>query len=184
MGIQWNPTKWIDDLVEKRMHAAGQAMVAIAETMVAVDSGDLQKSIGYRYDRATKTLTLYAGTNHAIPQEFGTWKMRPHPFLRPAMNAAGPAFLTGKMAGVSTNISAGTSINPNHTPRKIKANIRPHISAANAMHNVGVTKRTSLTAVHTDRAGTPRRHNVGLEQKSKVMLSSLTKLNRIRKAWN
>jgi hypothetical protein len=184
MGIQWNPTKWIDDLVEKRMHAAGQAMVTIAKALVPVDTSLLQRSIYYTYSPDTKTLTLHADTGYAIFVEAGTHKMAARPYLRPALNAAGPAFLTGKFTGVSTQIMAGTYNNPNHQPLKIKPHIRPSISAANKTHNVGVTSRTKLTAVHMNRANESRRHNVGLNQTNKVMLSSLTKLNRIRKAWN
>lgn len=166
------------------MLAAGTSMVAIAKALAPEDTGFLKQNIYFTYQASTKTLTLHSDAPYSLFQEYGTAHHRPHPFLRPALNAAGPAFLTGKFTGVSTQIMAGTYNNPNHVPLKIKAHIRPSISAANKAHNVGVTSRTKLTAVHMNRANESRRHNVGLKQTNKVMLSSLTKLNRIRKAWN
>lgn len=184
MPISWNPTKWLDSLIEQRMLIAGQSMVAVAKSLAAVDTGQMRDSVYATYQPETKTLTLHADAPWSIYNEYGTHKMSPRPFLRPALNAAGPAFLTGKITGVSTQIMAGTFNSPNHVPLKIKPHIRPRIAAANAMHNVGVTSRTRLTAVHMTRQNESRRVNVGLKQTSKVMLSSLSKLNQIRKAWN
>jgi hypothetical protein len=184
MGITWNPTRWLDQLIEQRMLAAGQAMVAVAKSLAAVDTGEMRDRTYFTYQPSTKTLTLHADAPWSLYNEFGTYKMAARPFLRPALNAAGPAFLTGKLAGVKTQIMAGTYNNPNHVPLKIKPHIRPRIAAANAMHNVGATRRTTLTAVHMNRQNEPRRVNVGVQQKSKVMLSSLSKLNRLRNAWN
>jgi hypothetical protein len=133
MPITWNPTKWLDSLIESRMHVAGQAMVGIAKALVPVDTGLLRSTIAYSYAPDTKT---------------------------------------------------GTYNNPFHVPLKIKPHIRPSIEAANMKHNVGVTSRTKLTAIHMNRANEARRHNIGLKQESRVMMTSLSKLNRIRKAWN
>lgn len=159
-------------------------MVAVAKFLAPEDTGFLKSNIYFTYQPSNKTLTLHSDAHYSVYQEYGTYKMKPHPFLRPALNAAGPAFLTGKLSGVTTQIMAGTSLSPNHVPLKIKPHIRPRIAAANAMHNVGVTSRTRLTAVHMTRQNESRRVNVGLKQTSKVMLSSLSKLNQIRKAWN
>lgn len=184
MPISWNPLNWVDRLVEQRMHVAGQAMVGIARALVPVDTGLLKSTITYTYLPDTKTLTLHADTGYALFVEQGTYKMAARPYLRPALNAAGPAFLTGKLGGVSTQIMAGTYNSPDHVPLSIKPHIRPSIAAANMMHNVGVTARTKLTAIHMNRSNEPRRVRVGLEQKSRVMMTDLSKLNRIRRAWN
>lgn len=184
MPISWNPTTWIDKLIEQRMHTAGQAMVGIAKALVPVDTGLLKSTIAYTYLPDSKTLTLHADTGYAYFIEAGTHKMAPRPYLRPAINAAGPAFLTGRLGGVSTQIMAGTYNDANHVPLKIKPHIRPSIAAANMTHNVGATARTKLTAIHMDRSNEARRVRVGLEQKSRVLMSNLSKLNRIRKPWN
>lgn len=184
MPIQWNPLTWVDKLIEQRMHVAGQAMVGIAKALVPVRTGLLQSRIYYTYAPDTKTLTLHADTGYALLVETGTHKMAARPYLRPALNAAGPSFLTGKLASVSTQIMAGTYNDKFHTPLKIKPHIRPTIDAANMKHNVGVTSRTKLTAIHMNRANEARRHNIGLKQESRVMMSDLSKLNRIRKSWN
>jgi hypothetical protein len=119
-------------------------------------------------------------------QEFGTFRMPAHPFLRPALNAVAPSFLTGKITGVSTQVVLGSSLDTNHVPRKIQPHIRPRISASNRLYNVGATARSEFTAVHMTRQNQVRRQNVGLKQESRVVMSSLTKsgLNKIRKAWN
>jgi hypothetical protein len=184
MPIQWNPLTWLDRLIEQRMHIAGQAMVGMAKVFAAEDTGYMKAHIYYTYAPDTKTLTLHSDAHYSIYQEFGTFQMPPHPFMRPALNAVGPSFLTGKLSGVSTQMMVGTSLDPFHTPLKIQPHIRPRIAAANLTHNVGVTSRTRLTAIHMDRSNEPRRVRVGKEQKSRVLMSSLSKLNRIRKAWN
>lgn len=184
MPINWNPTKWIDNLVEQRMHAAGQSMVAVAKSLVPVDTGLLKSKIYYTYAPDLKLLTLHADTGYSEFVEYGTHKMAARPYLRPAMNVAGPAFLTGKLSGVSTQIIVGTYNNPYHNPLKIKPHIRPHISAANMTHNVGAVSRTRLTAISMDRNNEPLRHNVGLRQTNKIVTANLSKLNRIRNAWN
>lgn len=184
MPISWKPTKWIDSLIDQRMHAAGQSMVGIAKALVPVDTGLLKRSIYYTYHPESKTLTLHADTGYSLFVEQGTFKMAPRPYLRPALNAAGPAFLTGKLGGVSTQIMAGTYNEPDHVPLTIRPHVRPRIAAANMTHNVGVTARSKLTAIHMNRANEARRVRVGLKQESRVMTSSLSKLNRIRKAWN
>lgn len=50
-----------------------------------VDTGNLRASIGYKTDESDNT--MYVGTNveYAPYQEFGTYKMAAHPYLRPAL---------------------------------------------------------------------------------------------------
>lgn len=186
MPISWKPTTWINKLIDDRMMIAGQSMVAVAKSLVPVDTGLLKSRIYFTYLASSKTLTLHADTGYAWLVETGTHRTRPQPYLRPAINAVAPSFLTGKITGVNTQIMAGTFNDVDHAPLKIRPKIRPHIEAANRMHNVGATKRTQFTAVHMNRQNEPRRHRVGLNQTSKVIMSSLSKhrLNTRRDAWN
>ena len=50
-----------------------------------VDTGNLRSSIGYKTDPSNDI--MYVGTNveYAPYQEFGTYKMKAHPFLKPAL---------------------------------------------------------------------------------------------------
>lgn len=186
MPINWKPTTWINKLIDERMLVAGQAMVNVAKSLAPVDTGLLKSKIYYTYAPGQKLLSLHCDVGYAFFQEFGTYRHRPQPFLRPAINAVAPSFLTGKITGVNTQIMAGTFNDVDHAPLKIRPKIRPHIEAANRMHNVGATKRTQFTAVHMNRQNEPRRHRVGLNQTSKVIMSSLSKhrLNTRRDAWN
>lgn len=186
MPIKWNPTGWIGDLIEKRMHVAGQAMVGLAKAYAAVDTGQMRASIYYTYAPDQKLLTLHCDVPWAWYNELGTYKMKPHPFMRPAMNAVAPAFLTGKLMGVSTQIMAGTYNDEYHKPRMIKPKIRPHIASANAEHNIGATTRARFTAVHMNRDNEVRRYTKGASKVRRAMMSDLGRfgLNKIRKAWN
>lgn len=186
MGINWKPTTWINKLVDDRMMIAGKAMVNVAKSLVPVDTGLLKSKIYFTYQPSSKTLTLHADTGYAYYIETGTYKMRPRPYLRPAINAVAPSFLTGKIMGVNTQVMAGTYSEVDHAPKMIRPLIRPRIAAANRMHNVGATRRTEFTAVHMNRQNEARRHRVGLKQEPKVILSSLTRrrINTRDDAWN
>lgn len=178
MPIEWLGDKFmrfVDREIEKRAHVAGQSMVAVAKSLVAVDTGLLQSRIYYTYQPATRTLTLHADTHYAMYQEFGTYKMRPHPYLRPALAVAGPSFVSG----VKTQAQFGTSLSVNHVPRQILPHIRPHISAANKKFNKGIVRRTTATAIHMDRQNNPIRSKDG-----KIVRSTINSLHRKRKAWN
>lgn len=186
MPINWKPTTWINKLIDERMLVAGQAMVNVAKSLAPVDTGLLKSKIYYTYAPGQKLLSLHCDVGYAFFQEFGTYRHRPQPFLRPAINAVAPSFLTGKVMGINTQIMAGTYNAEDHAPRMIQPKIRPRIAAANRMHNVGATRRTEFTAVHMKRNNEPRTRRVGLQQKEQVVLSSLSKrkLNTRRDAWN
>lgn len=182
MLIDWRGAafmRFVDGQLEKKAHNCGQRMVSVAKSFAAVDTGFMRANVYYTYAPATKTLSLHSDAPYTMPQEFG-WHSHPgHPFLRPAMLIAGPGFFTG----INTNIAVGTSLGVNHVPRTIAAHIRPHISAANRKYNRGVVKRTALTAFHVTRSGQTVRHTAPTGQRF-AMKSSLSKLNRISKAWN
>jgi hypothetical protein len=104
--------------------------------------------------------------------------MKPRPYLRPALLAAGPSFFSG----LKTSISSPISVSPHHVPLHINRGIRPLISAANARYNRGIVRRTPIHAFHE------RHHNVRLAPGGGITTnpakSRLDKLHKIRKAWN
>lgn len=186
MPIQWNPLSWVDKLISDRMMIAGRAMVGIAKALAPVDTGFLKENIYFTYNPDAKLLTLHSDAFYSIYNELGTYRMKPHPYMRPAINAAAPSFLTGRITGVATQMMVGTSMDQHQLPRLIQPHIRPHIAAANMTHNVGAAARSKFTAIHMDRNGEARRRKVGLKQESRIVMSDLSKakLNKIRRAWN
>lgn len=178
MPIEWFTDKFmkfVDREFERRAHIAGQNMVAVAKALVPQDTGLLHSRIFYTYLASTRTLTLHADTSYSAYVEWGTYKMRPQPYLRPALAVAGPSFLSG----LKTQTMFGTSLSANHVPRKILPHIRPHISAANRKFNKGIVRRTTATAVHMDRMTVPIRSKDG-----KIVRSTINSLHRKRRAWN
>ncbi len=75
--------------IDTRMRAAGQAVVARAQTLAPQRSGHLRASIGYVYRQQDHTLQIYADAMYAIFVEYGTRHMRPQPYIRPALLEAG-----------------------------------------------------------------------------------------------
>lgn len=63
---------------------------AAAKRLCAVDTGRLRSSINWRLAADARGLLALIGTNvHYAPHvEFGTFRMRAQPFLRPALQAA------------------------------------------------------------------------------------------------
>lgn len=95
-----------DGITEKAVLKLAAKTTAQAKALAGVDSGRMRNSIMYRSsiaeggfntsggERADKEITVkpakftaYVGTNlfYAPYQEFGTRRMAPHPFLRPAI---------------------------------------------------------------------------------------------------
>lgn len=60
----------------------GELLVKYMNHYVAVDTGYLQSR--NQYQIMQNELYLYNDCNYAIYQEYGTYKMAPHPFMRPA----------------------------------------------------------------------------------------------------
>lgn len=81
--------------IETKLHRAGAAVVARAQSLAPVDTGALRASIGYVVAGETgqrMTLSIQVGMPYGIYQEFGTRYMRPHPYIRPALNEIGRIF--------------------------------------------------------------------------------------------
>jgi HK97 gp10 family phage protein len=73
--------------VARKMEDAGRAWVAAATALAPVDTGRLRASIGFAYNRETRTLKLHADEPYAAFVEFGTYRTRAQPFMRPAVAA-------------------------------------------------------------------------------------------------
>lgn len=176
MPIQWfgdKITKLVDDAFERKARAAGQKMVAVAKSLVPVDTAATKNSIMYLYEPKTRTLSLVVGTPYSLFLEYGTYKMAPRPYLRPALLAAAPMF------GIKTGIVAPMSLPHGYTPRTIMPHIRPHIAMANKTYNRGAVKRSKTTAFNTDRANRALRDQQGRPHKT-----DLSHLHHLKKAWN
>jgi HK97 gp10 family phage protein len=85
------------------VRSSGEAAANTARQIVAVDEGDVRDSIDMRLmgDGRSTNMTAYvrAGTDHAFYLEYGTSKMAPQPYMRPALDREEPVF-TAKMAAL------------------------------------------------------------------------------------
>lgn len=70
--------------LEKVLLAGGQVILQEMQSLTPVDKGDLLASEGMEV--SGDTLEIYAGTDHALPVEFGTINMEAQPYMRPAVD--------------------------------------------------------------------------------------------------
>ncbi len=127
--------------IDTRMRAAGQSIVARAQALAPVRTGQLRASIGFVYNQTTHTLQIYGDAPYAIFVEYGTRHMRPQPYIRPALLEA------GRLMGINLEIGF--------------ANV-PHINAPILAHPGGksqVTFRTPSTLTRKQ-LGHVRKHLV------------------------
>ena len=136
--------KTIDDKIDKGAINCGEKVVALAKSFAPVDTGALRDSINYTYNPSTHVLQINVGMPYGPFQEFGTYRMKPHPFIRPALAIAGPSFLSA--FGVNVNMS--TSLPVGYVPKPIKPHIRPSIHAAQKKYSRGKVKRSGLAFQH------------------------------------
>jgi hypothetical protein len=71
--------------VDAKLDRTGQEIVAIAQSLVAVDTGALRQSITYSVQN--HTLTIDIGENYGLFIEMGTRWMRARPYIQPALLA-------------------------------------------------------------------------------------------------
>lgn len=81
---------------ERAVQAVAKAAYDIegqAKTIVPVDTGNLKNSI--QTEPGDSDLTKYVGphTDYAVHVEYGTYKMRAQPYLRPAAERVQPGFI-------------------------------------------------------------------------------------------
>jgi HK97 gp10 family phage protein len=91
----------LPDIAQKALHEVAERIRDEAKTFCPVDTGSLKKSIRVRTllssSTHVKTIGVSAGgyitnpntgkiVDYAIPVEFGTYKMEPQPYMRPALD--------------------------------------------------------------------------------------------------
>jgi len=87
----------IEKEVEKELDPVGADMKDIARSLVRVRTGYLQSTIYYIVNGMV--LEFGATADYASYNEFGTWKMAPQPFIRPALDANQQKILDAIMTG-------------------------------------------------------------------------------------
>jgi len=73
--------------VQSRLEQIAEGGAAGARRRVAVDTGHLRSRIKVTSGPGFARWGV-DGVDYAIPQEYGTWKMKAHPFMRPSVNDA------------------------------------------------------------------------------------------------
>ena len=76
-----------DSMLEKAIEQASIVVESQAAVLAPIDTGLLKKSISHRIIRRNTAIIGQVGTSveYAPHQEFGTYKMKAQPFLRPAL---------------------------------------------------------------------------------------------------
>jgi HK97 gp10 family phage protein len=87
----------IEHEVEKELDVIGADMRDIAWSLVRVRTGYLQSTIYYRV--SGMVLEFGATADYASYNEFGTWRMAPQPFIRPALDASSQKILEAILTG-------------------------------------------------------------------------------------
>ena len=72
----------IDKLAERVAERIGLGTLKTAQSLVPVDSGDLERSLTFRRKGSVATVT--SSLYYSAFQEFGTSQMAPNPFIGPA----------------------------------------------------------------------------------------------------
>lgn len=80
-----------EKLVPLLKEAAEETILPEAKRLVPVDTGELRDSLEIR--ETPNGIELYAGTDHALPVEFGTVHQEAQPYMRPAIDTQSDAML-------------------------------------------------------------------------------------------
>ncbi len=84
----------LSDAVGAIVRKAAFDVEANAKAVVPVDTGKLKNSITSEFPLQTKAI-IAPHTDYAIFVEYGTRKQRAQPYMRPAAEKVGPAFIEG-----------------------------------------------------------------------------------------
>lgn len=72
--------------VDQELIRIGTFAVGRMQAYAPVDTGRLRTGIHDQFDAATHTLTVYSPAPYSVYQEFGTRFIKPHPYIRPAID--------------------------------------------------------------------------------------------------
>lgn len=138
------------------MRQIGIVVTNLAEQFAPKKTGRLATSISYQLDESNYTLTFLVGAPYGIFQEFGTRHIRPHPFLRPALNRV-PEFhgIQTEMAFLNTPVvhapihaaGAGFHLPSSLTTQQVQ-HVRTHLTPTSKRHFVGNVSRSKLRVRH------------------------------------
>ena len=84
-----------------RLIVLGDEMVSIARGIVPIRTGFLRDSIFADFVESDLTLTFGATAPYADFVEFGTYKMRAQPYLRPALDSSQDRIVNAILMGVT-----------------------------------------------------------------------------------
>ena len=71
--------------IDRAMEAVGMAAEGYAKEEAPVDTGELRNSISHA-TMDNKSVAIGTNVEYGIYQEMGTYKMSPHPFIKPAIS--------------------------------------------------------------------------------------------------
>ncbi len=106
----------ISDSIDKQAHMIGTHVIAEAFMLAPVKTGELRRGLTYLYDNMNHTISFIVRAPYGLFQEYGTRFMRPHPYLRPALNKV--LGRTGGIYGFETTMEFRNTI---QTDRKLLA---------------------------------------------------------------
>jgi len=88
-------TKASRERAVQAVQKAADDIEGVAKIKAPFDTGNLMSSIQEQKEPDSSDLTKYVGPHveYAIYQEYGTSRMRAHPYMRPAAEAVRPAFI-------------------------------------------------------------------------------------------
>ena len=157
--FNWDGAAVIDEVharIAKNMIEMANKVVSLAEYFAPKRTGALAQSIGYDWNYAELTIVFTVGVPYGIFKEYGTRNMRPHAYLRPAINQVGPIYgFNVEMAFTNTPeynqpvLSVGSTF---RVPKKLSEKQRTQVRANELrgmryyQHPTGNVKRGRLHA--------------------------------------
>jgi len=146
-------TKMVKDRADAKQRATGEAIVARAKQLVPVDTGKLKASIGYTYRQSDMTLQIYVDEIYGVFIEYGTRYIKPHPYIRPALNEFGRIWgvsvemaFAAPTAGTWTGMYAHQAgfAHPRSLTAKQRAHVRQHLMPTSKRLYRGNVRRAKM----------------------------------------